>query len=49
MAALGLGIFWAGYYLGMWGYCLVRGYNVPFTSMMGATWPGGGKAKAAGA
>jgi hypothetical protein len=28
------------YTLGMWGYCLVRGYNVPFTSMFGVTWPG---------
>ena len=40
MIALGLGVVWAGYYLFLYGYCLVKGYNVPLTSMMHSTWPG---------
>lgn len=35
-----MGLAFAAYTLGIWGYCLVRGYNVPFTSMFGQTWPG---------
>lgn len=48
MAALGLGTIWAGYYLFMYGYCLVRGYDVTLGQMMHSTWPGSGStAKAA--
>lgn len=43
MAAVALGIIWGGYTLGIWGYCLVRGYDVPFTGLFSATWPGGGQ------
>lgn len=49
MIPIGLGIVWAGYTLGVWGYCLIRGYDVPFTALFHTTWPGGstaGKAKA---
>lgn len=35
-----MGLAFAAYTLGLFGYCLVRGYNVPFTSMFGQTWPG---------
>lgn len=42
MIAIGFGVAWVGYYLAMWGYCLVRDYNVPFTSLFATTWPGGG-------
>jgi hypothetical protein len=28
MPAIGFGIVWAGYTLGLWGYCLIRGYDV---------------------
>ena len=35
-----MGIVWAGYTVGIWGYCLVRGYNVPFTMLFKTTWPG---------
>lgn len=42
MIALGVGTVWAGYYLFIYGYCLVRGYNVTFTDLMHSTWPGGG-------
>lgn len=40
MIAIGYGIFWAGYTLGIWGYCLVNSYDVPFTSLFALTWPG---------
>jgi hypothetical protein len=38
--ALGMGVGWAGYYLGMWGYCLIRGYDTPFASLFKGKWPG---------
>lgn len=31
---------WAGYTLGIWGYCLVRGYNVTFMDCFKTMWPG---------
>lgn len=40
MTGIGMGLMFGAYTLGIWGYCLVRGYNVPFTSMFGQTWPG---------
>lgn len=40
MVALGLGTVWAGYYLFMYGYCLIRGYNVGFTDLIHSAWPG---------
>ena len=40
MIPIGLGLAWAGYTLGIWGYCLVRDYNVPFTGLFRTTWPG---------
>jgi|GEM_PF-5488903 len=29
MAAIGMGLMWAGYFLGFWGYTLVKGYDIP--------------------
>jgi hypothetical protein len=40
MIAIGVGTLWAGYTIGLWGYCLVRGYDVPFTAMFKSQWPG---------
>lgn len=40
MVALGVGTMWAGYSIALWGYCLVRGYDVPFTALFRSTWPG---------
>jgi hypothetical protein len=40
VTGIGMGLLFGAYTLGLWGYCLVRGYNVPFTSMFGQTWPG---------
>lgn len=48
MMAIALGVAWAGYTVGIWGYCLVRGYDVPFTGLFKATWPAGGGKAAAG-
>lgn len=28
MPAIAMGLAWAGYTLGLWGYCLLRGYDV---------------------
>jgi hypothetical protein len=28
MPAIGMALGWGGYTLGLWGYCLLRGYNV---------------------
>lgn len=47
MIALGVGTVWVGYYLFMYGYCLVRGYDVSIGQLMGATWPGSGKSNPA--
>lgn len=40
MVAIALGMVWGGYALGMWGYCLVRGYDVSFRDCFRAQWPG---------
>jgi hypothetical protein len=42
MVAIGLAAVWAGYAVTLYGYCLVRGYDVPFAALFRATWPGGG-------
>jgi len=44
MIPIGLGLAWAGYTLTIWGYCLIRDYNVPFTGLFASVWPGGGTA-----
>jgi hypothetical protein len=38
--AVGVAALWAAYAVGIWGYCLVRGYDVPFAGVFKATWPG---------
>lgn len=38
---IGLGVLLGGYTIGIWGYCLVNGYNVPFMQLFGNTWNGG--------
>jgi hypothetical protein len=44
MIAIGLGLAWAGYTVFMWGYCLVRDYNVTVPDLFKASWPGAGGA-----
>lgn len=43
MIPIGLGLAYAGYVIGLYGFILVRGYDVPFTSMFAQTWPGGAR------
>lgn len=47
MIPIGVGIVFAAYTTGIWGYCLVRGYNVKFTQLFAQTWPGIQKASTA--
>ena len=39
MIVIGIAMAWAGYTVGLWGYCLVQGYDVPFSAMFHTTWP----------
>jgi hypothetical protein len=39
MAALGLALVWAGYTTGLYGYCLLRGYNVSPKQLFSPFWP----------
>lgn len=45
MIAIGLGLAWAGYTVAMWGYCLVKDYNVTVPNLFSSTWPGAGTGK----
>ena len=38
MVAIGMALIWGGYTIGIWGYCLVNGYDVTFTSLFGTKW-----------
>ena len=40
MVAVGLAVLWAGYAIGIWGYCLVKDYDVTFPQLFASTWPG---------
>ena len=47
MIALAFGFGWLGYSLGLYGYCLIKGYNVRLLTLMnpahgGYQWPKGG-------
>lgn len=39
MVAIAIGLLWAGYTGGLWGYCLLRGYDVTFQQLLSRTWP----------
>ena len=41
MVAIGMALVWGGYAIGIWGYCLVNGYDVTFTSLFGTKWVSG--------
>ena len=47
MPAIGFGLVWFGYALGLWGYCKVKGYSVGFGQLVrpskAFTWPPGGE------
>jgi len=38
IVAIGMAVVWAGYYVGLYGYCMVQGYDVTFGSLMGTSW-----------
>jgi hypothetical protein len=40
VVAIGMGIVFAGYAISIWGYCLVRGYDVSFGNVFAMSWPG---------
>jgi hypothetical protein len=40
MVAIGMALVWAGYAVTIWGYCLVRGYDVSFMNVFATAWPG---------
>jgi len=46
MIALAFGLVWVGYSYGLYGYCLVRGYDVKLLELMNPVhvfaWPSGG-------
>jgi len=40
MGAVGIGLVWAGYTIGLWGWCLVTGRNVSLGQLVSfTTWP----------
>lgn len=41
MAALAIGLVWMGYSLGLYGYCLFKGYDVTPKLLMNPQWPAG--------
>ena len=46
MVAIGFAVAWAGYALGMFGYCLLRDYDVTLPALFKTTWPGSGSGTA---
>jgi hypothetical protein len=40
MTAIGMGLTFAAYTLGLWGYCLVKSYDVTFGALFKPTWGG---------
>jgi hypothetical protein len=39
MVAFGFALLWIGYTTGLYGYILIKGYNVTFKEMFSSTWP----------
>lgn len=39
MVALAIGVLWVGYAGGLYGYCLIRGYNVTPKQLLSSQWP----------
>jgi hypothetical protein len=40
MVAIGMALVFSAYAVGMWGYCLVRGYDVTFAQVFTSRWSG---------
>jgi hypothetical protein len=43
MLPVGMLLSWAGYSVGLWGWCLIRGYNVTLGQLMSPTHPYGSR------
>lgn len=43
MPALAIVLIWSGYSMVLYGYCLVRGYDVAPKDLFSQSWPPGGK------
>lgn len=41
MVPIGVAMVWGAYTVGLWGYCLVRGYDVTFMQLFKGQWPAG--------
>lgn len=39
MAAIGIGIIFLAYSAGLYGYCLIRGYDITLKQLFSKTWP----------
>lgn len=39
MPAIGIGILWLGYSIGLYGYILIRGYDIGFKQLFTSKWP----------
>lgn len=39
MVAIAIGLVWLGYTSGLYGYCLLRGYNVTPKQLLSPSWP----------
>lgn len=40
MITIGLGVVFFAYVTGIWGYCLLKSYDVTFTQLFAGNWPG---------
>lgn len=40
MVVVGMALMFGAYSVGVWGYCLVRGYDVSFRDCFRTRWPG---------
>lgn len=40
MIAIGMGLAFLAYTAGLWGYCLIRGYDVTPAALFHSSWPG---------
>jgi hypothetical protein len=39
LPAIGIGLVWIAYAAGLYGYCLMKGYNVSAKELMSPKWP----------
>ena len=47
MVAVGMGLLWAGFTVGILGWLWISGYDVTFTDLFKTKWPGGQQAATA--